>query len=70
MGTQVLAGSKGHYQCLSMKHRPLEDFEFTVTHDTCLEAESVPVKFKDAPEGCLIPMKKATFAPDAQYKDY
>lgn len=70
MGTQVLTGSKGRYKPINASPHQFGETEFTVTADTCLEAEFLPVKFKDAAEGCLIPMKKAKFPMDAKYKDY
>lgn len=70
MATQVLAGSKGNYKPISASPQQFGETEFTVTHDTCMQAESVPVKFKDAAEGCKIPMKNVKFAMDAKYKEY
>ncbi len=54
MGTQILAGSSGMY-------KKFNEASFTVTHDTCMDSEKLPVKFKDASEGCWIPMRDATF---------
>lgn len=70
MGTQVLAGSKGNYKPVNASPQLFSDTEFTVTVDTCMEAEFLPVIFKDAAEGCKISMSRATFASDAKYKDY
>lgn len=71
MGTQVLKGSKGHYQHPQNK-KIFGDTGFTVTEDTCLEAEKLPVIFNGAAEGhgCWISMSQAKFDSDAKYKDY
>lgn len=53
MGTQVLAGTVGFYKEYKTK-------TFVVSQDTCLEAKRLPVKFKDASEGCWIDMRDAT----------
>jgi hypothetical protein len=70
MGTQVLKGSKGNYKPLHSKPEFFGNTEFTVTADTCLDADKLPVKFKDAAEGCWISMKQAILSADAKYSDY
>lgn len=59
MGTQILAGATGNY--IHKSQETLGDTSFVVTHDTCLEAEKLPVKFKGAAEGCWIYMHNAIF---------
>lgn len=60
MGTQILKGTKGLYtgQVIS------PDFgskNFTVTQDTCLEAERLPIQFDDGIIETWIYMKDAKF---------
>jgi hypothetical protein len=69
MGTQVLVGSKGTYRHPKIDSQP-DIFRFTVTMDTCLEAEFLPIIFNGAAEGCWILMSQSDFDPDAKYKDY
>lgn len=71
MGTQILKGSTGQYQHPKIKHDS-DSCKFTVTADTCLEAEKLPVIFDGATEGCgcWITMKQAKFDNTAKYQDY
>lgn len=70
MGKHILTGSTGRFETPALKGKNLtDDFVFTVTHDTCMEAEKLPVKFDDAVEGCFILMKHAVFI-DHKTADY
>jgi hypothetical protein len=52
MATQVLAGSIGIYRPIN--RTTIGNAEFTVTHDTCLESEKLPVRFTDGVIGTWI----------------
>lgn len=69
MGTQILTGTVGNYK--PKNPGVFGDTSFVVTRDTCLEAEKLPVKFKDATVGCWLFMRDVSFNPSTiKTKDY
>lgn len=69
MGTQILKGSKGVYKPINPE--VFGSVTFTVTMDTCMEAEKLPVKFEGSVEGheTWIYMYQATFS-NPKMRDY
>jgi hypothetical protein len=68
MGTQVLAGSVGVYNPVDPKI--FGKLEFTVTKDTCLEKDTLSVKFVDAIHETTISLSKVAYWTDRKTADY
>lgn len=69
MATAVLAGSKGVYNPINASDKVFGNKSFTVVHDTCLEADELPVKFDDGVIITMIPMKQVKFT-NMKTRDY
>lgn len=55
MSTMILSGTKGIY------NKTNERAVFTVSADTCMSSNNIPVKFNNAADGCIVKMKDVTF---------
>lgn len=53
----ILSGTKGLYTKSGVSSRT----GFTVTTNTCMNSNKIPVKFNNAADGCIVNMKDVTF---------